>query len=279
MKIVLAKNIGFCFGVKRAYDMCLKAVKEKPAPYYILGPLVHNEKVVKRIEKLGIKMISSIDEANKGTLIISAHGAGPEVFQKAKEKNLEIVDTTCPLVIKVQNSAKVLQNEGYQVIIIGDKGHTEVKSINKAIRENGIIIDREEAASQIKTEKPLGVVIQTTQNPERVKRIVKRLRETGKEVKVLDTLCPVVVSRQKELIDLTKKVDLVLVLGSKTSANTMRMVEIAKELDAPVNLVEDKNFSRELLEKISQAEKVGVVSGTSTPDWLIEEIVEALKTI
>jgi len=275
----LTKNTGFCFGVERAFEMCVKSLKERPGNYYMLGPLVHNEHVVEKLKDLGMRYISSVKEASEGTLIIPAHGAGPEVYQAARQKGLKIVDTTCPLVKKVQDLAKELQKGGYQVVIIGDKGHTEVASIQKSIGNRGVIVESINEVSKIKVVKPLGVVVQTTQNPVRVKEILKELKGKFKEIKVLNTLCPTVVSYQQGLKKLIKKVDLILVIGSKASANTMRLVEIAKNEKRPVYLVESDKLNEKLLKKISETEKIGIASGTSTPDWLIKGVIKRLEPL
>lgn len=276
MKIILAPKIGFCFGVRRAFNMSLEALNKKPKPCQVLGPLVHNEYVVAELKNKGIRFISSVNEIKKGTVIISAHGEDPKIVEKIDKMGLEIVDTTCPLVKKVQNLAKEFQNKGYQVIIIGDKGHKEVKSIQAAAGKNGIIIEKEKDIINLKEKrKPLAVIAQTTQNPENVKKIIRKLKNKFKEVKFYNTLCPTVQNYQRGVKKLTSKVDLVLIVGSKTSANTKRLVEIAKTSEKPVYHIENtKQLNKKWLKNI---QKVGLATGTSTPDWLVKKIIKKLK--
>jgi len=277
MKIILAPKIGFCFGVKRAFNMSLEALNKKPKPCQVLGPLVHNELVIEKLKKKGIKFINSLNEAKKGTIIIPAHGEDPKVLEKIKKMGLEIIDTTCPLVKKVQDLAKNLQKKGYQVIIIGDKDHKEVKSIQAGIKEKGIIIENEKYFPKLKIKKPLAIIAQTTQNPERAKKILKKLKKKFKDVKFHNTLCPTVQSYQKEIKKLAPKVDLMLIVGSKTSANTKRLVEIAKTSGKPVYHIENPD---QLKEKwLSGVRKLGIATGTSTPDWSIKEVIKKLEKI
>ncbi|HOK35382.1 MAG TPA: 4-hydroxy-3-methylbut-2-enyl diphosphate reductase [Candidatus Pacearchaeota archaeon] len=281
MEIILSKEIGFCFGVRRAYDLTLKTTEEQKRPYFCLGPLVHNESVNKKLEKLGIKFVSSLDdEVKNGILIIPAHGARPEIFKEAKKRELKIIDVTCPLVKKVQKTAEDLQNNGYQVIIVGDKNHTEVESIQGAIKDKGIVVENAEEVSALKNFKKnlsFGVIAQTTQSEENVQKVLEKLKKIAKKVKFCNTLCPFVSARQKEVGDLAKKVDLILIIGSQTSANTKRLVGIAQKSHKPVYHIEnEKELKKEWFLNI---QKVGIATGTSTPDWEIKKIVEELKKI
>lgn len=278
METILAKEIGFCFGVKRAYELALKTVKGNKNPYFCLGPLVHNESVNQKLESLDIKFISSFNEEVKnGILIIPAHGARPEIFKEAKKRNLEIVDATCPLVQKSQKVAEELQDNGYQVIIVGDKNHTEVEAIQGLINDQGIVVETKEEISSIKKNLPFGVIAQTTQSPQNVQQVLKELKKISKKVKFCNTLCPFVSARQKAVKDLAQKTDAVLIIGSQTSANTKRLVKIAKENRKPVYQVENENQLKK--EWFLNVQKVGIATGTSTPNWEIEKIINKLKNL
>lgn len=276
MEIILVPKIGFCFGVKRAVDISLESLKKKAKPCQVLGPLVHNEFVIKELKKAGIKFINSLDEAKRGTVIVSAHGEDPKVLEKIKKMGCEMINATCFLVTKVQNLAKELQRKGYQVIIIGDKDHKEVKSIQAAIKGKGIIIDSAKDASKLKVKnKPVATVVQTTHNPARVEKILKELKKKFKNLEFHNTLCPTVQNYQKEVTKLAPRVDLMLIIGSETSANTKRLAEIAKtgckivyHIESAVQL--RKNW-------FMGVKKVGIAGGTSTPSWLIEEVIRKLK--
>ena len=278
MKIILVPKIGFCFGVKRAINISLDALKKKPNPCHVLGPLVHNELVTRRLKNKGIKFINSLDEAKKGTIIISAHGEYPEVFKKIKRLGYEIVNATCPLVTKVQSLARNSQKKGSQVIIIGDRNHKEVKSIQAVTEGKGIIVENEKDLVRFKIKnKPITVVVQTTQNPARVEKILKKLKIKFRKLKFYNTLCPTVQGYQKEVKKLVPKVDLMLIVGSKTSANTKRLVEIAQMSKKPVYHVENPGqLKRRWFFGIK---KVGIAGGTSAPDWLIKDVIKKLKRI
>ena len=276
MEIILVPKIGFCFGVKRAVDISFGSLKKSSKPCQVLGPLVHNEFVIEKLKKSGIKFINSLNEAKGGTVIIPAHGEDPKILEKIKKMGLEIIDTTCPLVKKVQDLAKNLQKEGYQVIIIGDKGHKEVKSIQAVIKRKGIIIDSEKYLPKLRIKnKPVAVIVQTTQNPERVEKILRKLEKKFKNLEFHNTLCPTVQNYQKEVKKLTPKVDLMLIVGSKTSANTKRLAEIAKTSGKLVYHIESPAQLRK--NWLSGVKKVGIAGGTSTPKWLIEEVINRLK--
>jgi len=272
MKIVFAKNIGFCSGVKRAVAIAEKSLKKDPKPIQFLGPLVHNEKVVEGLERRGGKIVSNLKEIKPGTLIIRAHG---KVLNPNKIKNLLIRDTTCPLVKRAQNSAKNLFKQDYQVIIIGDKNHPEVRGIKVQISNKAIVVENRFQTKRLKNFKKIGVVAQTTQNLDKVNQILKILKNKAKEFKWVNTVCPEVIFRQKELSEISKKADGILVIGSRSSANTKRLAEIVKEAKKPIWWIN----SLEELKKINfkDISSLGVVSGTSTPDWEIKKIKEWLE--
>jgi len=262
MKLVISKNIGFCSGVRRALVMAEKSLEKDPKPIQFLGEIVHNKEVEKRLRKKGGIFISNIKKTKPGALIIRAHGIAP--FKQIK--NAIIRDATCPLVRRVQKKAQSLFEKGYQVIIIGSKNHPEVKGVKGYTKNKALVVESESQARKIPKFKKIGVVAQTTQNINNVKQILKILKDKSKEINYINTLCPEVQARQKELGSLLKKVDGVLVIGSQSSANTKQLVKIAQKSK---KLIKDvKNFS---------GNNLGLVSGTSTPDWEIKNIVKTLK--
>lgn len=272
MRIIFAKNLGFCFGVRRALEFSEKSLKEDPKPVQFLGEIVHNEKVISEIKKKGGKFISSPKQAKSGTLIIRAHGMPPFI----PAKKLKIRDLTCPLVKKTQINARTLFKNSYKVIIIGDKNHPEVKGIKGYTENKAIIVENKLQAKRLKKFGKIGVVAQTTQSLDKVNEILEILRKKAKEFKWLNTLCPEVLSRQKELSQILKKVDGILIIGSRSSANTKCLAEIAKKSKKPVHWI---NSSEELEGKrFKNFSTLGVVSGTSTPNWVIKEIVSKLNS-
>lgn len=276
MKIVLVPKVGFCFGVKRAFNIALEAAGKKPKPCQVLGPLVHNEAVIKRLKKKGIKFVKSLNKSKEGTIIISAHGEDPKVLQRIRRSNLKMIDATCPLVSKVQNLAKDLQEKENQVIIIGDKDHKEVKAIQAVTEGRGIIIGSEKDASRLKNKRTsFAAIVQTTQNPEKVRKIFKKLKKKLKNLKFYDTFCPTVISYQARVRELAPKVDLMLIIGSKTSANTKRLAEIVEISGKSVRHIENAGQLRKGW--LSNIKKVGVATGTSAPDWAIKGVIKKLK--
>lgn len=272
MKIILAKNLGFCSGVKRAVAIAEKSLKEDPKPVQFLGPLIHNEKVVEKLKRNGGKIISSLKEIKSGTLIIRAHG---EIFNPNEIKKILVRDTTCPLVKRAQNSAKELFEKDYQVIIVGDKNHPEVKGIKGYTKNKAIVINSKKEAERLKSFKKIGIVAQTTQDLDKINKILKILKKKAKGFQWINTLCPEVLSRQKELFQILRKAEGVLVIGSHSSANTKRLVKIVKKSQKSVWWI---NSSRELKrERFRNFSTLGVISGTSTPDWVINKITNELR--
>ncbi len=276
MEIIVSKNTGFCFGVKRAYELSLKTLEEDKE-CQMLGNLVHNEKVVNELKEKGLQFISSLEDIKEGTVIVRAHGVSDDVFRQLKEKGVKIVDATCPLVRKAQNFAKELENQGRKVIIIGEKDHAEVKAINGAIDNRGVVINSKEEVGEVENSGPVGVVIQTTQDSQRVEEFLQLIKERFSDVKVCDSLCGAVSERQKEVREIANKVDIILVVGSKTSANTQSLVNIIYEKGGVVYGVEDeKDIDSNWFKKES---KVGLISGTSAPEWLVEKVKNKLEEI
>jgi len=274
MKVIFAKNIGFCFGVKRSIKIAQDSLEKDPKPIQFLGDLVHNEKVMIDFEKKGTKVLSDVGQARSGSLIIRAHGISP-ILEKRISQSVLVRDATCPLVKKAQKSAETLHKEGFQVVIIGDKNHPETKGIKGYTNNQAIIIENNEETetpsflNKIKGKK-IGVVAQTTKNLDKVKEILKILEKTAGELKWINTLCPEVATRQKEIAKILQEADRIIVIGSKHSANTKRLVERARELKRKVFWVDSlEELKKEKMEKIST---LGVISGTSAPDWEIEKI-------
>lgn len=274
MKIILAESAGFCYGVKRAVDLALQAHKSSPAPIQIVGDIVHNEFVMDQLKEAGVKKRKTIDEVKKGTFIIQAHGVSFEVSKKLKQRGLNILDTTCPNVKKVHDIAKQLSDQDYFTVIIGDKNHDEVKGILSAAGKNAIVISNVSEISQLKNKKKIGIVSQTTQSLDNFKDIVEKMGKKCQDLKVFNTICEATLLRQKEVADISSNVDTMIIVGSNKSANTKRLVQIAKSVCKTahqVNSAEDvKN------EWFKDIKKVGISAGASTPDRKIKEVVKKI---
>ena len=276
VNILIAQHAGFCEGVERAYCIALEQTKTGK-PVFMLGNLVHNTQVIEKLKTLGVKTVKSIAEIpqnSKGTLLISAHGVAPQVYDGAKSLGLEIVDTTCPWVKKAQKIAKELADEGRQVIIVGDKGHTEVKGLIGWSGGSAKVIERIEDIKDINGEK-LGIIAQTTQAEEHFNNVVAELKKLFQDVQEFDTICGATSKRQNAVIELAKKVDLVLVIGDKMSANTKRLTELCSKTRTETHQIQSVN---ELdIKWLDGKEKIGITAGASTPDWVIKEVVERLN--
>jgi len=279
MKIIFGKNIGFCSGVKRAILTAEKSLRGDPRPIQFLGSLVHNELVMKELIKKGGKIISNLKQAKPGTLIIQAHGISP-TLKKRVPTSVLVKDTICPLVKNAQFKAQNLFKDGYKVIIIGDKNHPEVKGIKGHTNNQAIIVENE---NQTKTlhflkkvkGKKIGVVSQTTQDLDKFNQILRILKNKAREIKWFNTICPEVIVRQKELDKILQNCDGVLVIGSRSSANTKRLVEKTKKFKKRVFWINSLDELKR--KKIKGISTLGVVSGTSTPDWEIEKIKKYLN--
>lgn len=272
MKTIISKNIGFCSGVKRAISMADESIRGDKKPIQFLGDIVHNEEVIDRFKKLGVKIIKEIKETKSGILMIQAHGIPPLNFKL--DNKIILKDATCPLVKRVQLIAQRLFEQGYQVVIIGDKKHPEIKGLKGYTKNKAIVVENEKEAKKLSHFKKIGIIAQTTQNLENVNLILKAIRKNSKNIEYINTICPEVQIRQKELDLILKQVDAILVIGSKSSANTKRLVSLAKKNKKTVFMVNNqKDLKNKNLKKIKT---LGIVSGTSTPNWIIKNIIKIL---
>jgi len=282
MLVTLSQFAGFCDGVKRAFEIVTSlAEKDVKRPVFVLGSLVHNQDVVERIEKMGIKKISVEDfrSAKKGavgTIIVTAHGIGPWLYEKVRENEIDIIDTTCPKVIKVQRLARYFVKKGATVILAGDKEHKEVKGIDEWGEGKTIIVSSENEVDEIdiQEEKKIVLLSQTTQNREAVKKIYERLVKKYPQAEMIDTICSTTFYRQKEVEKLARVNEAVLVIGSPESANSKRLFEIARSVNPCTYFIE--NASGILPQWLKGMEKIAVTAGASSPDWVIEEVLASI---
>jgi len=270
MKIILADHAGFCFGVKRAVDMAFE-VNEKSE---VLGQLVHNPQVVERLVKKGVSIVDSLDNVKSKNILITAHGIPDSRIEAARRKGLNVIDTTCPFVRKVHNESKNLEKQGYQVVVVGEPYHVEVKGIIGNLK-NPIVIEKPEDVDKLGKFERIGVVSQTTQSNQNFNAIVEKLKSHAKEVKALNTICYPTTDRQKAARELAKKVDFMLVIGGKNSGNTKRLKDICEGImgkDRVRHIVRADDVDRSW----KKYKTIGVTAGASTPDWIIEDVLKAL---
>lgn len=283
MKIYLSQFAGFCDGVRRAYEMISTLdISKAKLPIYILGSLAHNAEVVRKIQKKGINKISLEDflkseKGGIGTIIITAHGSGPEIFAIANEKNIEVIDTTCPKVIKVQRLAKIFSARGYSIILIGDKGHKEVEGINAWGEKKARIVSTQDDLEKLDFSKDKKIVVlsQTTQSEEFFTQAGKFIKDKFPTAEIISTICHTTHDRQEEVRMLAGKNDMVIVIGSKESANSNRLFEIAREKNEKTYFIENaKQLERSWF---SGLERILVSAGASTPNWVIKEVIAEIE--
>ena len=274
MEVILADKAGFCFGVQRAISTAFKAAGE--GKVYCLGPLIHNPQEVSRLRDAGVETVEDFSGLRSGdSLIIRSHGVPPAVLASAREKGLTIIDLTCPFVAKAQQHAQSLSREGYRVVVVGEKKHPEVQSILGYAGENSVVVEQPEDIDQLKLQGRLGVVAQTTQSYGNFSEIVLRLLRLSNELKVFNTICSSTKERQDATRVLASRVDVMIVVGGRNSANTGRLVSLSREAGKPTYHVEVVDEIRS--EWLTGARTVGVTAGASTPGWVIDAVVERLK--
>jgi len=275
MKIIVAKHMGFCGGVRRAVDIAQKTAAGAGGPVTTWGPLIHNPQVVGRLQAAGVQVADRPEGLEGEAFVVSAYGVEHAVLDAARERGLRIVDATCPVVIRAHAVAKQLADEGYQVICVGDHGHPEMVTLKEMLGDRVTVVHTREEAAAVKITGKLGVVSQTTQSLDNFRQIVGDLAIRVRELKVLNTLCPAITVRQEETDVIVEEVQALLVVGGHGSSNTTRLAEIGRERNLPT-------YHVETAEEISPdwfhgVESVGVVSGASTPDWIIKDVLLRLQ--
>ena len=282
--IKLAKFAGFCYGVKRAVETAKKLKNENPGKnIYILGELIHNTDVIRELENLGIKTIYETPQKGDGICIIRSHGESPEVFEKLKSTGFEVVDLTCPDVKKVQQRAIELAKNDYFVVIVGKSNHPEVMAIkaNADLYSKNVVVaasieELEKHEANIKAHRRVGVVVQTTQMVSSLNLIVNYLNNIAKEVLIYNTICQSTAMRQKEAKELAKESDLMVVVGSKKSANTTHLAEILKDFTKTIHIENDTELN-EYKEIFKSAKNIGITAGASTPQIIIDKVIKTIK--
>lgn len=274
MKVLVAEKCGFCHGVRNAISVA-EQILASEKEVYSLGSIIHNKDVVDRLAKDGLKTVDNVEEIRSGTVLIRSHGAAPAQIAKLTEKGLNIVDATCILVKRVQHIAGELEKEGYKVVIVGEENHPEVQAVVGCAREAVVIAD-ESDLDKLPQNAKLGIVCQTTQDPERFGRILGAIGRGGfSEMKVINTLCREAIKRQESAVKLCKEVDITFVLGGLESANTRRLAELCARVNKQTYHLQ--NWSELDLRVLSGKKTAGVTAGASTPDWIVSEFVKNLE--
>lgn len=274
-EIIRAQTAGFCFGVRRALELAEKALA-RHEKIYSLGPLIHNSHVVESLRERGIEVTQDLNSVPGKYVLIRSHGAVPDVFQQAKEKGINIIDATCPFVQRIQKQAAGLVRDGYQVVIVGQEDHPEVQGIQGWAGGGAVVIQTIGDLKKVDiNKKKIGILAQTTQNRRTYFTIAREMLGKTQELRVFDTICHASQARQEEAAEIARQADVMFVIGGKNSANTCQLVDICRNI-VPTYHIED---SGELTPTMMHGAVIGVTAGASTPDWIIEEVIERMTTI
>ena len=277
MKTILAPKAGFCFGVKRALDLAMHTAQQEEKPIYTLGPLIHSPQVVEDLSQKGLKVVQDIEDIPEGVIIVRSHGVGPEVFERARERGLKVIDATCPFVKKAQELAKKLNEQGYQVIVVGDKEHPEVTGILGWTGHQGIVAETPQQAENMPALNKIGIISQTTQPEENFNKIVSVLQQKSDDTITYNTICHATRDRQDAAVELAKSVQVMIVVGGKNSANTQKLARLCADTGTPTYHIETAGeIDRKWLFGM---ELVGITAGASTPDWIIEEVRSYMEDV
>ena len=276
MKILLAKNAGYCFGVRDAVNMAYDTAEEY-GDVYMLGHIVHNENVVDDLDKAGAKVVDSLDDVPNGRpVLLRAHGTHVDTWEEAKKKNMNIVDATCPLVRDIHDEIKELESDGRKIIIIGDHGHDEVVGIASQVKDPVVVATTEEAKNLRKT-KRAGIVSQSTQTIENVQEIVNILMGKVVDLRFINTICFPTRRNHQQIKELAVNNDVMIIIGSFTSANSKRLTQLSLERNK-------RSFQVTSADEINKSwfrdcNTVGISAGASTPDETINEVIQKIKQI
>jgi 4-hydroxy-3-methylbut-2-enyl diphosphate reductase len=276
MNIHLAKARGFCMGVERSISMAEDARAKLPGDITILNEIVHNHSVVKNLEEKGIKRTKEINDVKSGTLIISAHGVAPKVKADAQSRNLNVIDSTCPLVTVLHKSADYFIKRDYTVIVFGDENHDEMKGVKGHAPDKIIVLNKINSIEDLpEIDGKVALICQSTQSMELFEKAAKLVEKKYKDVRIKNTICDATRKRQASILDLAPRMDLMIVVGSQTSANSQRLVQISQRTGTPAYLIDNAVEIREWW--LNDVKNLGITAGASTPDWVVMDVVDTIK--
>lgn len=275
MEILKAKVQGFCFGVAITVKKAEEAIAQRD-DVTTLGHVVHNPQMVESLASRGLKNAQSVDDVKDGALFVRAHGLPMEVFAKAEARGLEVIDATCPMVTKIHVQAEKLKDDGYKIIVVGDPNHPEVKGTLSHV-PGAWVIETVEDVKKLPRGSRMGVVVQSTYSRERFTDIVKALSEKYYEVRAVNTICTDTNNRQSEAMRLAQEVDVMIVVGGKTSANTKHLAELAESAGAHSHHIEAADELR--AEWFDGVKVAGLMSGASTPGWLVDQVQSRMEEL
>lgn len=282
--ITLAKHAGFCYGVKRAVETVKKLKSENPdKEIFILGQLIHNSQVINELEELGIHTVNELPKDSFGICVVRSHGATPSEMKAITDAGFELVDLTCPDVKKVQQKAIQLVKDGNFLVIVGKSAHPEVLAIraNAAQYGDSVVVattvdELKPFEEKIKSHRKVGVVVQTTQTLSTLQEIVTYLTSISKELHVMNTICASTTFRQNEAKELAKENDLIVVVGSKNSANTTHLAEILLNITKTIHVENEEELDK-YKDIIKKSQKIAITAGASTPQNLIDNVLKTIE--
>ncbi len=284
LNILLCAPRGFCAGVDRAVDIVEKSLKKFGTPVYVRHEIVHNKHVVQSLEKKGVIFVDELDEIQDKTrpVIFSAHGVAKQVYQDADLKNLQFIDATCPLVSKVHREAEQLNKQGYQIILVGHKNHPEVIGTMGQLPVGEVtLIEKEEDINRIEISKDkIAYITQTTLSVDDTKEIIEALKIKFPKIKppIKSDICYATTNRQAAVKNIAAKCDVFFVIGSRQSSNSQRLVEVAKKNGSKQSFLVHQDFKLQK-EIIQNAKCIGISSGASAPDVLVDRFIDEIKEI
>lgn len=276
MKIVIAKNSGFCYGVKRALQLARETGKKNNHRVFTWGELIHNPEVISELERQGIKVANSLSQLKAGdTVIIRSHGVSPDIYRALKRKRVKLVDATCPIVKKIQQAVKKLSRKSGEIIIVGNRNHPEIQGLLGYSRGKALVIENEDQAKTLPYKKKRMVLAQSTQDGELFGKVVAALVEKTSELTVYNTICESTRVRQESTAELARQVEALIIIGGRNSSNTNKLYQISRRLLPRTYFIESpEEITPEMLQGVT---RIGLSGGASTPPEVIKKTVTAIN--
>ncbi|MFO7895311.1 MAG: 4-hydroxy-3-methylbut-2-enyl diphosphate reductase [Candidatus Cloacimonadales bacterium] len=269
MNVRIAKNSGFCFGVKRAINLAMKAA-QNDTDIVTLGPIIHNPQMVEKLVDQGIRSVDEISSGKDKVVIIRSHGIEKEKKEQIQQASKALIDATCPYVSKTQQYGAQLHAEGYKVIIYGDESHPEVVALKSYVPENAALVVSKQEDLQGLAFRKVGVISQTTRKLSGLQAVVKELLKISNEVRVINTICNATSVRQQSTAQLAKASEIMIVIGGKNSSNTKMLAKICSENIKTFHIETSEEVRKNWFDQIES--NIGITAGASTPDWIIVDV-------
>jgi len=275
MEIIIAKNTGLCYGVKRALKIAQETRRKREGRVVTLGDLIHNPQVIEDLRSRGIDSVEDMNVLGDGTVIIRSHGVSPDVYAGLRKKKLEAVDATCPIVKRIQELVARLAEEGLEIVIVGNEEHPEIKGLIGYSRGRGRIVESEKQVERLPRKKKRAVLAQSTQDIFLFERVAAALIEKTAELQVFNTICHSTQTRQRAASELAAQVDTLFIVGGKTSSNTRKLYQISRRILSRTYFIENADQIKPRM--LQGAKTIGISGGASTPPEAIEAAVRKIR--